>query len=134
LSALDAGRAREALLRKADGPFRRALEHRQMSATTGWPVIVVLEPPSGEAPSTPRARAARFDAHVRTLVGTVRELGADDVRTNWLTNSLAMRCGLQALQVIAAMPEVRQLVLDSARQVMTSNEQEAGEAEGGTDD
>jgi hypothetical protein len=133
LSTLEAGRERNALLRKADEPLRRAVERRQPSATAGWPVIVILEAPSGEAPSTPRARAARFDAHTRALVGTVRELGADDVRTNWLTNSLAMRCGLPALQVIAAMPEVRQLVLDSARQVMTSNEQEGEEAEGDTD-
>ncbi|AWK76387.1 hypothetical protein CBI38_33740 (plasmid) [Rhodococcus oxybenzonivorans] len=81
------------------------------SATAELPVLLILEPVSGDTADL----CTSFRVIAAGVLDKLAAAGIHDVRELWISNAVAVGLPVALLISVAALPEVRHVVLDSPR-------------------
>jgi hypothetical protein len=116
-------------LAKFDAGLRRTVAEARGDPERVWPVLVVL----GGGGRVPAAEVsaerwqADFERDSAELIAQLLAHGARDVTPLWLSRAMGATVGLEGLNAVGRRPEVRQIVLNVARNALIApNDKEEG--------
>lgn len=116
--------------RKFDLSLKRVLRDRGADSDAELPILIVLEqaPVAGPAPVGPARehwlaeQERAFEEASAAVRQTIAEAGPYEIQTSWLARTVGARLPSRVLDRIARRPEVRQIILDARRKLITEQE------------
>jgi hypothetical protein len=103
------GELPESVRVKFDRALLQAIE--RSSATAELPVLLILEPVSGDTADL----STSFRVIAAGVLDKLAEAGVHDAHELWISRAVAVDLPMASLISVAALPEVRHVVLDSPR-------------------